>query len=253
LVAYYTPVDENTYTNQIFALDVTSGHVAQTLSADAATAVGIQADAPYRTSVLDFPGETAALVLQPVFVGMDNLQPVAANWNLGTGEAAAIAPDLINAVDYLPASGEALILTYGAAPDATLDPNAAMTMERVYNAVELFNGGAEIIYTADAVNGARFVQNGERILVFSNFSEATLIERDGTVLNTFTVPGGAFSISSTPDGFVFYDPQTAGDLTFITTADNSFTETPISTAGVTFSAVTVQDYQMPAQAEAASG
>lgn len=253
LTAYYVPLGDDKYRMETVVLDLASGQVAHALSTDALAASGMQTEAPYRTTVLDFPGETAALVMQPVFVGMD-LSPVALNWNLTTGEAAPIAPDLVNAVDYLPATGEALILTYGADPNATIDPNAPVTMERIFNAVELFSSGdAQIIYQAETVNFARFVQNGERILVFTNFLNATLIERDGTELHSFTIPGGASSVSSTPDGFVFYDPQTAGGLTFVTTRNDSFTETPVATEGVTFSTISVQDYQMIQATEEASG
>jgi hypothetical protein len=253
LTSYYVPLGDDKYSLETVVLDVATGQVAHALSADTLAASGVQTDASYRTTVLDFPGETAALVMQPVFVDMD-LSPAALNWNLTTGEAAPIAPDLVNALDYLPATGEALILTYGADPNATIDPNAPITMERIFNAVELFSSGdAQIIYRADTVNFARFVQNGERILVFTNFLNATLIERDGTELHSFTIPGGANSVASTPDGFVYYDPQTAGGLTFVTTADGSFTETPVSTEGMTFSTISVQDYQMIQATEEAAG
>jgi hypothetical protein len=255
LSAYDVPVspEANTYSLETIVLDVASGQVANMLSVDALAAAGVQTDAAYRTTVLGFPGETAALVLQPVFVDMD-LQPVAVNWNLGTGEAAPIAPDLVNAVDYLPATGEALILIISADPNATLDPNAPLTMEHMYNAVELFSSGdAQIIYRADTVYDAQFVQNGERILVFTRFDEATLINRDGTELQTFTIPGGAGSVASTPDGFAYYDPQSASGLTVVTTADDSFTVTPISTDGITFSSISVQDYQMNAATEETAG
>lgn len=253
LVSYYVSQGGDTYSLQTVVLDVTSGQVVNVLNGAALSSAGVQIDAAYRTTVLDFTGETAALVLQPIFVGMD-LPAVALNWNLTTGDAVPIAPDLIDAVDYLPSSGEALILSFAADPNATADPNAPITMERLFNAVKLFSSGsAQIIYRADVVTGARFVQNGERILVFSSLAQSVLIERDGTVLHTFTPLADPHGVVSTPDGFAYYDPATASGLTLVTTRDDSYAETAVTADGASFSAISVQDYQMTPPDEAAAG
>jgi hypothetical protein len=251
-MGYYTPVEgaENEWTQEFVVLDTATGQVVNTLTGDMVAGVGANAVAPYRPKVLAFEGDTVTTLLYPIFqqMGADN---VVFNWNVASNEVTAGAPDLTNATDFAPASREALVLTYDSEVDALAEGETRVEgMLIPANTVSLLNldtGASTPIFAQDvSLISAKFVQNGERILLFADAgARGILIERDGTVVTEFQNLPGDMMTSGTQDGFIYADPNQAQTLIAVRTATGDFTPQTLYTPVVPFNMLTVQDYQMP--------
>jgi hypothetical protein len=190
LTGYYVPTGETTSRVELAVLDVATGELVNVIGTDELTAAGANADSTYFTEVIAFQGDAATLLMRPVFA-IEELQPVAVNWNVATNEVRPAPQELIHTADYLPTTNEAVLLTYDANID-TLAEGEVMgeAMAVPANTVQLFDlnsGTAQTIYTDPDTNllDAMFVQNGERILIFAGSGiQGDLIERDGGYIHS---------------------------------------------------------------------
>jgi hypothetical protein len=245
LTGYYVPTGEITSRVELAVLDVATGELVNTIGTNELAAAGANADSAYFTEVIAFQGDVATLLMRPVFA-IEELPPVAVNWNVMTNEVTPAPQELVYATDYLPTTNEAVLLTYDANIDSLAEGEfMGEAMAVPANTVQLFDlnsGTAQTIYTDTDTNllDAMFVQNGERLLIFAGSGiQGDLIERDGAPLQEFpNLPGSTFT-QPTSDGFVYVDPMQPGALTEIVTRGDDFTpsvfytiETPFNTLSV---------------------
>lgn len=242
LTGYYVPTGETTSRLELAVINTTTGEAVNTINSDALAAAGVSEDSAYFTEVIAFQGDVVTLLLRPVFV-IEELQPVAVNWNVATNEVTPAPQELVYAADDLPATNEAVLLT----SDANVDTQAEVEATGVVvppNTVQLFDlnsGTAQTIYTEDAnLLDALFVQNGERLLIFKDSgAQAQLIERDGTALQEFpNLPGTTFT-QPTADGFIYVDPMQPGALTEVVTRSDDFTPNVFYTIETPFNVLSV--------------
>jgi hypothetical protein len=188
--------------------------------------------------VVVFEGDSATIVLHPA-VTTDAAQPLALTWNVATNQTAAAPADLVSATDYFPATNEAVLVNTGdISADSSVPPSG--------NTIRLFNLGTsevqQVYQAATNLIGAKFVQNGKRLLVFADSGErGILIERDGTVVKEFeNLPGESMTFGI-PEGFLYRDPNSPGSLVIVKTDDNSFTANTFYTSPVPFTALVVEN------------
>lgn len=241
----YIPVEGNSYTLELTAVDATTGQVLNTLRGDALASVGVTANAAYYSEVISFEGDTATLVLHPVFIAQDTL-PIAVQWNVVTNEVTAAPEELVNVTDYSPVTDEAILLTYDQSVDTLAEGETRADGALLPpNTIQLFDpvtGAAQTLFSEDAnLISAKFVQNGERILaVADSGARGILLDRNGSVLQEFTdLPGMTFTFG-TPEGFIYADPMQPGTLVSVLTETEDFTPVPFYTSPSPYNALSVQ-------------
>lgn len=252
VTGYYVPVADvdNQWMMEFVALDVATGEVVNTLTGDRLAGAGVSASAPYRARVIAFDGDHATLLLYPIFQQMSP-ENVVFNWNVATGEVTDVPAALRNATDHLPLTGEVLLLTYDVSIDTPAEgENQIEGMMIPPNTVQLYNlatGDNGTIFAQDiSLISAKFVQNGERILLFADAgARGILIERDGTVLAEFPNLPGDILTSGVTGGFIYVDPQQGQAITSVTTFDGDFTPQVLYTPQHPFNLLTVQDAPLP--------
>ena len=246
VTGYYVPTGENTYNMQLVALDTATGEVINTLDSQALGLVGVDANSAYDTQVVAFQNDAATVVLRPVFVNQ-NFSPIVLNWNVSTNDVALAPTDMVNATDFLPSTGEALVLVYDESVDALAEgetrAEGAIFPPNTIRLLKPATGETQTIYAEDtSFINAKFVQNGEKILAFS-FAGAggILLGRDGTVLTEFeNLPGDTFTYG-TSEGFIYADPQQPGTFVAVNTTGSDFTPQPFYAAEGAFNAFSVQN------------
>jgi hypothetical protein len=112
-------------------------------------------------------------------------------------------------------------------------------------------GESQTIYADDvSLYTAKFVQNGERILVFADAgARVILFERDGTALQEFTNMPGDTLVFGTPEGFVYAAPQAgnasaATTIVAATTLGDTIATADLYVSPSSFNEMAVQDYQV---------
>lgn len=249
---YYVPVEgaDNEWTQEFVALDVATGEVVNTLTGDMLADAGANPTAPYTPKIIRFEGDVATVLLYPIFQQMSPGN-VVFNWNVATNEVRAAPADLTGATDYFAGTNEALLLTYDPEIDALAEGETRVEGMLVpANTVSLYNmdtGEITPVFSQDvSIVSARFVQNGERILLFADAgARGILIERDGTVVSEFpNLPGDTFT-SSVPEGFIYVDPQPGQMISIVRTVDGDFTPQTVYTPQGPFNMLTVQAFDIP--------
>jgi hypothetical protein len=247
LTAYYFPHDAFTNGVQVVALDTMTGGVVNALTSDYLIAGGVKPNEPYYTQVLAFQGDTALLILHPVFVS-DNTPSIGLSWNVATNAITAMPEAFTNAVDYDAQTNDVVLLTYDPAVDALAagesTPEDAILSPNTVQLYDISTGDTRTIYSEDTnIVGAKFVQSGTRILVFTGSgARGVLIGQDGAKLSEFEqLPGADFTFGVS-DGFVYGDPQQTGTFVHVKTDDNSFTPTTFYTTSSPFTSYSVQNY-----------
>jgi|GEM_PF-1479367 len=162
-------------------------------------------------------------------------------WDIATDEITTDTIFTISNSDYLLTTGEVL--------SAVLDERLPVTSVQpvgpipVFNAIQVYDPASNSTYpfytSADEIlNGAYFVQNGERVMVSVYSDELgivwTLLERDGTVIAQPDLPPTAYIIVNTPDGFLYSEASPSTEegtrIIAVDTRSGDFTQNVIYTA-----------------------
>lgn len=244
--SYYVPTDESaqSYTMELTALDLTTGQVFNTLGNDALAAAGANEGSAYHVEVIAFMNNVATLLLSPVFVA-EQLPPLALSWDVATNELTPASSELTDARDYFAPSAEVLLLTYDESLGTPVEQGEGVPAPA--NTVKIMNltsGDIQTVYISESnLIDAMFVQNGERILVFTDpDATAVLIERDGTVAQELPDVPLSSNLHGSPEGIVYADPQSASAITGVTTSGDSFAAASLFTPAAAYTSISVQDY-----------